>query len=183
MATREDSLRRPVEDRLQRLAATPQEIARAIQDQGDVVLSRRPAPHKWSAKEVVCHLRDIEELCILRFHTMLVMDAPKVLVAGEPPQDPEAWGIGEGVPFPLDPDRWAGERQYQRNDAALALGAFRRRRQEVLTLLRRLSPAQWRRGCLHPGLGQFTFGDWTASMAAHDDKHLGQLTRAMAGSP
>jgi len=40
--------------------------------------------------------------------------------------DREAWGIVAGDSMPLDPDRWAEERQYLRNDGAEALSAFRR---------------------------------------------------------
>lgn len=48
--------------------------------------------------------------------------------------------------MPLDPDRWAQERQYLRNDAVEAASTMRRRREATLTLLRRLTPEQWRRG-------------------------------------
>ena len=81
----------------------------------------------------------------------------------------------------LSPDRWAEERQYLGNDAALALAAFRKRREESLVFLRRLSPEQWQRGSLHVTLGRMTFVDWAALMAAHDDKHLDQLKRALEG--
>jgi hypothetical protein len=155
-------------------------VANAIQGEADVSLSRRPGPQAWSAKEVICHLRDIEELVITRFHLMLVMEDPRVFVAGAPPCDPENWGIDEQVPFPFDPARWAEERQYQRCDTMLALEAFRRRRREVLTLLRRLSPDQWRRGCILPDRTRITYEDWTFGMANHDDEHIAQLKRALS---
>ena len=181
MATRYEYLNQPVDRRLERLARTADDLADAIRGREDTALSRRPDARNWSAKEIVCHLRDIEELCILRFHTMLVMDDPKVFVVGAPPLDPTGWGIGGDVPFPLDPDRWAEERQYLRNDTAAALMAFRRRRREGLALLRGLSAAEWQRGCLHPTHGRVTFADWTAGMAAHDDSQLAQLARALEG--
>ena len=181
MATRDEWLKRSLQERLDRLARTPDELADAIHGQTDAALSRRPEARSWSAKEVICHLRDIEELCILRFHTMLVTDEPLVFAAGAPPAEPSSWGIGGDVPFPLDPDRWADERQYLRNDAGLALEAFRRRRREVLALLGKLTPAQWGRGCVHPTHGRVTFRDWTAGMAGHDDNHLAQLRRALDG--
>ena len=181
MATRDEYLNQPLDRRLERLARTADDLAEAIRGRGDGALSRRPDARNWSAKEIVCHLRDIEELCILRFHTMLVMDDPKVFVVGAPPPDPARWGIGGAVPFPLDPDRWVEERQYLRHDTAAALTAFRRRRREVLALLRGLSTAEWQRGSLHPAHGRVTFADWTAGMAAHDDNHLAQLARALEG--
>ena len=77
----------------------------------------------------------------------------------------------------------AEERQYLRNDAGEALAAFRRRRAEVLTLLRSLSPAQWQRGGIHLSRGRLTLGEWVASLVAHDDNHLAQLRRALEGRP
>lgn len=179
MATAQEYARQSVESRLDRLARTPVDLFDAIAGETEVSLSRRSMPKVWSAKEVICHLRDIEELVITRFHLMLVMDNPRVFVAGAPPCDPENWGINEHVPFPFDPARWAEERQYERCDASLALAAFRRRRQEVITLLRRLSSDQWRRGCILPDLRRITFEDWTAGMAHHDDEHVGQIKRAL----
>ena len=177
--TFEEYLQQPVESRLKRLEETPGDLAKTIAGRSDAVLSRRPLPNKWSAKEIVCHLRDIEELVIVRFHLMLVMEEPRVFVAGVSPSNPELWGIDDLVPVPIDPDRWAEERQYLRNDAGLALQAFHRRRQEVLIFLQRLSPEQWRRGCIFPDDRRSTFVQWTAAMAAHDDQHLAQAERAL----
>jgi len=179
--TRDEYLDQPLERRLERLARTPDDLAAALSGHADAALARRPAAKAWSAKEVVCHLRDIEELCILRFHLMLATDDPPVMVVGDPPRDPARWGIGGDVPVPLDADRWAEERQYQKSDTAAALGAFRRRRREVLAFLKALTPEQWQRGSLHPSRGRITFAEWTAGMAAHDDNHLEQLARAFAG--
>lgn len=181
MGRRDDWLKRPIQERCERMRRAADDVAALIHDRTDAELARRPGPMSWAAKEVICHLRDIEELVILRFHTMLATDDPKVLVAGAPPSDLAAWGFGDEVPFPLDPDRWAEERQYLRNDTAAALAAFRRRRSEVLTLLGTLTPEQWNRGSIHPTHGRVTFGDWTAGIAAHDDNHLAQLNRALDG--
>jgi hypothetical protein len=175
---REEYLALPRAERLARLARTPDDVAQAIAGRDDAALSRR-APDGWSAKEVVCHLRDVEELVILRYHSMLVMDDPKLFSVGGVPDDAEAWGIAGDVPFPLPPERWAEERQYQRNDAQLALQAFRRRRREVLALLGGLSEAQWRRGGIHGQHGRWSVDEWAAASAGHDDNHLAQLTRAL----
>ena len=183
MATRMEYARQPVVRCLERMARTADEIAAAIDGQTDAGLSRRPAPASWSAKEVVCHLRDIEELFMLRFRSMLALDEPAFLVLGEMPPERAAWGIMEGDTLPLDPDRWAEERQYLRNDGGLALAALRLRREETLAILGRLAPEQWQRGSVHVTLGRMTFADWVALIAAHDDRHLAQLRRALDGRP
>jgi len=183
MSTREEYLNQPLGKRLGRLERTPDELAAAIHGREDAALSRRPEARAWSAKEVMCHLRDIEEQFILRFRTMLAMVDPKFFTLGDMPGNPAEWGIGEGEGPPLDPERWVEERQYLRNDTGLALSAFRKRRGETLVFLRRLTPEQWRRGSIHATLGRMTFSDWVALMAAHDDKHILQLQRALEGRP
>lgn len=178
MPSRAGYLAMPLAQRIERLRRTCGEFAAAIAGFDDGALSRR-APDGWSAKEIVCHMRDIEELCIIRYHTILVVDDLKVFVAGAPPKDAEAWGIREGVPFPLSPERWAEDRQYLRSDTAEALAAFRRRRGEVLTFLDALTPEQWQRTSIHPEHGRITIEDWTPGVAGHDDNHLEQLRRAL----
>ena len=41
--------------------------------------------------------------------------------------------------------------------------------------------AQWRRGGMHPQRGRLTVEDFVTELAWHDDNHLDQLRRALAG--
>jgi hypothetical protein len=166
---------------LSRLERMPGEVARAISGARAAALPTRPDPRSWSATEIVCHLRDVEELFQIRFHTILAIEEPTILAFGGTPNDLLAWRIGGPIGHPLDPDRWAAERQYIRNDADEALAALQRRRREVITLLSALSPTEWQRGGVHPSRGRLTLVDWVASLAAHDDNHLDQLRRAIEG--
>ncbi len=150
--------------RLERLDRTPDEVAAAIDGQSERALMRRPDATSWAPTEVVCHLGDAEELFGLRFQAILAMREPKLLEVGPA-------------------DRWAEERQYLRYDAGSALGVFRRRRAESLQLLRELQPADWQRGGKHARRGRLTMDDFLAIMAWHDDNHLDQLRRALAGRP
>jgi len=161
MPTMEEVAKLPIEEHLVRMRRTPDDLAAAIRGRGDVALSRRPDEKNWAATEVVCHLRDTEELFMTRFQTILAMDEPRF--------------------FPLDPDRWAEERQYLRCDPDHALRAFRRRRQESLDVLAGLTPDQWTRGGVHPVRGRMTVRDFVTLMAWHDDNHLDQLRRALEG--
>ena len=181
MPTFAEYLQQPLGQRLARLERAPDDVAAAIRGRADAALSRRPEPSAWCAKEIVCHLRDIEELCMLRYHAMLVMDDPKLFVVGLVPTDPREFGIVGGVPYPIEAERWAEERQYLRNDTEAALAAFRRRRREALTLLRTLSDVQWQRGAIVPALGRRTIEELATNSAAHDDNHLAQLKRALYG--
>lgn len=164
MPTMEEYAKQPTPQRLARLERTAEELIAALRGQTEAVLARRPDATNWAAKEVVCHLRDTEELFANRFELILAMDEPKLP------------GFGP-------PDRWAEDRQYLRNDAQEALVAFRRRREETLTLLRKLGPEQWQRGGVHTTRGRITLDSFLALMASHDDNHLDQLRRALAGKP
>ena len=154
--------RRTPDERLARLAATPGQVAEVLGARGERALARRPAPGAWAPVEIVCHLRDTEEMFGERFAAILAMAEPVL---------PE---VGPA-------DRWAEERQYQRHDAATALVHFRRRRGESLETLITLSPSDWQRGGEHPRRGRLTIDMLVALMAWHDDNHLEQLTRALEG--
>jgi len=164
MLSQDDVAKLGNEDRLERLAGGPDALARAVAGQPESVLTRRPDPKNWAPTEVVCHLRDAEELFMLRFHMIVGLDEPKLIP-------------------PVDPDRWAEERQYLRNATAEALGAFRKRRVESLAFLRGLTPAQRQRGGIHPTRGRMTVDDVVALMVSHDDNHLEQLRRGLRGEP
>jgi hypothetical protein len=183
MPTADEYQALPEATSLRRLATTPDQLGAALAGRPDSVLTRRPEPRSWAPTEIVCHLRDVEELFLVRFQTILAAADPKILAFAASPEDLAAWGIGGAVGHPLDPDRWAEERQYLRNDAGVALAAFHRRRGETLALLRGLSSAQWERGGIHPARGRLPMTAWVASLAAHDDNHLDQLLRALAGRP
>jgi DinB superfamily len=163
MVTREEVARQPLEQRTARMARTAEDLASAIRGQSEAVLTQRPDDKNWAANEVICHLRDIEEVYFVRFHAILANDDPKLYA------DPSA------------ADRFAEDRQYLRNDAGHALAAFRRRRDESLALLRSLTPEQWQRSCLHPTGGRRTIESFVTMLAWHDDNHLEQLRRALDG--
>ena len=152
-------------DRLHRLESGPDGVGAAIRGHGDDVLARRPDGQNWAPKEVVCHLRDIEELLMTRLTLMVATNEPPLVGF-----DPEK-----------TPDRWAEERQYLRNDIGEALAAYRRRREESLKFLRGLAPEQWDRRAIHPTRGRMTIDDFVTLETWHDENHLEQLKRGLAG--
>ena len=161
MLTHDDVAKMSLAERLERLAAAPDTLASTITGHGEPVLTRRPDVKNWAPKEVVCHLRDAEELFMGRFQTIMAMDDPKFLG--------------------LDPDRWAEERQYIRNEAMEAVGAFRKRRDESLAFLRGLQPGEWQRGGIHAVRGRMAVGDFVNLMVWHDENHLEQIRRGLRG--
>jgi len=163
MPTIEEYAKQPIAQRLERLERTAGELVAAVKGHNPGVLGRRPDGKNWAGVEVLCHLRDTEEFFQLRFEAITTMDDPKF--------------------SPATPDRWAEERQYLRNEAGEALAAFRRRREENLTALRKMTAEQWKRAGIHPARGRMSADDVLALMAWHDDNHLDQLKRALDGRP
>ena len=149
------------EDRLARLGRTGAELAAAIGGVGAEALARRPDAKNWAAVEVLCHLRDTEESFLERMRLIVLTDEPRFATT--------------------NPDRWADERQYLRNDAAAALAAFRLRRHDTLTFLDGLGEADWQRaGHQLDSRGRRTVDDFVSVMAWHDANHLEQLRGALA---
>jgi len=62
MATLDEVARQPVGQRLARMEKTADDFGTAIRGVTEAVLARRPDEKNWAAKEIVCHLRDIEEV-------------------------------------------------------------------------------------------------------------------------
>jgi uncharacterized damage-inducible protein DinB len=150
-----------LDEQLARMERTVNDFAAVVKNVPDAQLTKRPDPKNWSAKEVVCHVRDTEESFMTRFLSILAMDEPKFP--------------------PVEPDRWAVERQYQRNDVQEALAVFKTRREETLRFFRGLKPDQWERSGVHATRGRMTLKDFVELMAWHDDNHLDQLKRALDG--
>jgi DinB superfamily len=172
MPTMEDVAKQPLQQRLDRMRRTADDLAAEVAGQSEAALVRRQDLHNWAAKEIICHLRDTEELFIARLEMIAAMDEPAFGAAGQ----------GARILTIDTPDRWAEDRQYLRNDAAHALATFRKRREGLLAHLDGLTPAQWRRGGLHPVRGRMTVDDFVTTIAWHDDNHLDQLRRALIGS-
>src|SRR3989337_3664363 len=135
-------------EQIERLRRTADDLAAALKGVPEAIAAKRPAEKAWAAKEVVCHLRDVEELGLNRFQAILANDEPKLL--------------------PIDPDAGALDRQYLRNDAGEALSSFGRRRRETLDFLAALKPEQWERAGLHPSRRRLTGKDLVGFMTRRD---------------
>ena len=161
MPTMEEVAKLSREQKFARMTRTADDLAAAIRGQSGAALAKRPDATNWAAVECIAHLRDAEEGFQQRFDLILAVTDPKL-----------------GGP---NADRMAEERQYLRNDAADAVGAFRRRREETLAFLGKLTPEQWQRAGVHPARGRITIEDFVTLMTWHDDNHLDQLKRALEG--
>ena len=136
------------------LAATAGAIEECLKAIGPHAVER-PAPGKWSAAEIVCHLADCELVFGFRLRQTLAEDGPTIQ--------------------PFDQDKWAAI--YPAVPAAQALEAFTAIRQWNLLMIRKALPAAAGRKMTHPERGTMTFQTIVETMAGHDLNHLGQLRR------
>src|ERR687884_367925 len=95
------------------LQSLPNEIEDLLNDLDEETLRWRPIPNKWSIKEIMCHLRDVEREAYLgRYRRILSEDNPFL---------PN-----------FDQDRAAHERDYINQDAQAALAEFKTLREETI---------------------------------------------------
>jgi len=137
------------------LASTPDAIAQCLKAIGPAKFASPPAPGKWSAAEIVCHLADCEIVFAFRFRQTLAEDGPTIQ--------------------PFDQEKWAA--RYSGVPAAEAFAAFSALRNWNLRLIRDAAPGESDRIMTHPERGTMTFQSVVETMAGHDLNHLGQLRR------
>lgn len=125
---------------------------------GEERANAAPAPGKWSAREIVCHLADCEVMFGVRLRQTLSED--------------------HHVIQPFDQEKWAAV--YGAYSLAEALALFGAMRVWNLALLRSVKPEAYCRPVTHPERGEMTFRTIVETMAGHDLNHLAQL-EAIAG--
>lgn len=126
----------------------------------DEARNLRDGPDGWSIIEVICHLRDFDEIFYKRAMMMLEGDQPQL-----PAYDHEAMAI---------------ERNYQAESLPDAYGALQASRARLSAFFEALTPAQWARGGVHPERDSFNMTDALMQVSAHDLDHLEQITRILA---
>ena len=119
----------------------------------------RPAPGKWNAREIICHLADSEIAFAFRLRQTLAED--------------------QHVIQPFDQERWAG--MYGSLGARSALNVFSALREWNLALIGATPSEAMARPVMHPERGEMTFRVIIDTMAGHDLNHLSQLDRIVAG--
>ena len=140
---------------LERLAAGPRALKAATSSLSEEALCRRPAPGKWSALEVACHLRDVEQVFMERFSKAAHQERPAFWM--------------------MDNDRVAETLRYRESRLEGVLKEFARRRGDTLTLLRALPAAAWKRTGLHPKRGEVSIEQLAVVLGDHDNSHLERI--------
>lgn len=122
-------------------------------------LEWRPAPGKWNAREILCHLADCEIAFAFRLRQTLAET--------------------NHVIQPFDQEKWAG--MYGGLSARGALSAFSSLREWDLALIQHTPAEAMGKKVNHPERGDMTFRTIVETMAGHDLNHLTQLDAIVDG--
>jgi DinB superfamily len=139
------------------LRSLPNELEDLLQDLDEETLRWRPIPNKWSIKEIMCHLRDMEREAYLARYQRI---------------------IGEEQPWLqyIDQDRLAYERDYINQDARQALEEFKSLRNETIQTLDSVPPEAWSRSGIHETDGPLNIEQLThRQIKGNDMNHLVQM--------
>jgi uncharacterized damage-inducible protein DinB len=137
------------------IAATAARLAAHASRLGSDGLRRSPAPGKWSAAAILCHLADCETVFAYRLRQALA----------------EPYHVIQ----PFDQDAWAVS--YEARDPHAALAVFSATRQWNVALVDGMTEADLAKKLTHPERGEMTIQTIVETMAGHDLNHLAQLDR------
>jgi DinB superfamily len=140
---------------LQVIGDTSRRLYEASAALGTPGVEWRPAPNKWNAREILCHLAYCEIVFAFRLRQTLAQDHHLIQ--------------------PFDQEKWAGT--YGGRDIRVALDVFHSVREWNVALVRSASPEQLAKKVTHPERGDETFQTIVETMAGHDLNHLGQIDR------
>jgi hypothetical protein len=136
-------------------------VMKALEKVTESELDARPAPGKWSPREIVHHLADSEMTSAIRLRRLIAEDHPTI--------------VG------YDQDEYARRLFYDRPIEA-SLEAFKAARLSTAGILERLSEAEWEREGTHTESGRYTVESWLEIYAKHAHDHAEQIRRARAAA-
>lgn len=143
------------------LSRTQDALERLVVNETPESLRHKPAPDKWCALEILCHLRDCEKPALLeRLRRILKEDNPT-------------------LPY-VDQDALYAAGDYMNQDPLKAWKRFSVLRKQTLQVLHNAHIDEWDRPYIHPTRGPETFGNLVRYFAQHDKNHLKQIRAAIA---
>lgn len=141
-------------------AAAPARLEALTRNLPEQALSYRPAPGKWSIREIVAHLADDELVGAYRIR--LILSSPETPIQA------------------FDQDRWAADGRYASSDLDASLGLFRTLREANIALFRMLDDEEWSRFGIHAERGRESLRDIATYYAGHDRNHFAQIEAILA---
>lgn len=137
------------------IGQTADELNQLVQRLGPDGCTRPPAPGKWSAREIACHLADTEIAFAFRLRQALA----------EPHHTIQ----------PFDQDAWS--RPYSNFRVEDAVETFAALRRWNIALIDTVTERDYSKPVTHPERGQMTLRTIIETMGGHDRNHLAQLQK------
>lgn len=134
------------------LADVSQETATTLRDLND-------GPKGWTTVEVVCHLRDFDEIFYSRAKMMREQDNPQLPA--------------------FDHEQMAIDNNYNEQNLGGALCALVGSRTKFVEFFKGLSNEEWARGGNHPERESFSMTDAVMQVGLHDVMHIEQIVRIL----
>lgn len=138
---------------LEVIAETPNRLESLLATLGPERANQPPAPGKWSAREIVCHLADCETVFAFRIRQALAEE--------------------NHVVQPFDQEKWA--KNYAAYGAREALALFSAARAWNRELLASLPAEAFAKRLTHPERGEMTLQVIIETMGGHDINHIRQI--------
>jgi hypothetical protein len=149
-----------VQDIVAALKATPDTLTGLVSEISEnQARSAKGGDENWSVVEVICHLRDAEEISLQR--TISMRDRDNTPIIG------------------YNQETLAQERDYANASLQEALQGFIAFRKQHLSVLTRLTPEQWQRSGQHNEIGRITIFEMSFHKASHDAVHCAQIARQL----
>lgn len=136
-------------------------VVAALEGATDAELDAKPAPGKWSAREIVHHLADSEMTSAIRLRLLLAEERAEIR--------------------PYDQEEFARKLHYDR-PIANSLLAFRASRSSTAELLDCLSDTDFAKEGTHPEHPRYGVERWLEVYADHAHNHADQIKRARASA-
>lgn len=115
----------------------------------------KPAPNRWSIKEIIIHMADSEANSYVRCRKIISENGSNVLV--------------------YDQDKWAEVLKYKDQNIEASLELFKQLRLTTYNLLITIPEETWDNYCMHPELGRVTLRDWLKTYTDHVHIHISQM--------
>jgi uncharacterized damage-inducible protein DinB len=164
----ESVLRRPYvhllegRDPVQVMRETPGRLSDVLNRLSTEQIEHKPGEHKWSVREILCHMADCELAWGWRLRLIYGSDKP---------------GAENPHLQPFEQDAWARAYDGGAYTTSAARATWSALRQWNLALIDKTTEADRRRPALHPELGEVTFWTVVEIAAGHDLHHLRSLEK------
>jgi hypothetical protein len=119
----------------------------------------RPAPEKWSARQILHHLTDSEIVLAYRLRTILADASPKMPA--------------------FDQNHWSAALSPEGEELTLMKSCFEANRNLTIRLLKKIPAAFWEKKGMHEEAGEMSTYDLVARNTKHCLSHLTQLEKLM----